>query len=210
MIFNKTKIYTIKNYSKKQINLLPDEINKVKRNNLMSIMLVILLVVIVALFGYYEYTIIKETKELQDEIQISNTIFVSKSQIVENQNIILSLSDRITLKEELLNYIFSTNRSIINILQTFESSSNNVIFINSLSANSTNSFIISGKSLTTEGISALVNKLKKLKTITGEKYFSNVMISGITRVVIGVKNESVEYQFQMTCEFEGGIDNEIE
>ena len=208
MNLNKTKSFTLKDYRKKEINLLPSDFHKVSKVKLYTTFVVFLCVIAVGVFAYYEYTIFKETSDFKDEIMVKQAAINANNQKIENQNLIINLGNRIELKEILLSFIFSTNRSIVDILDTFEASLNGEIYLASLNANSTDAFTISSSSTSNEAISLLINRLKLLKTVDGDKYFSSVFVNGITRTEDEEGN--VLYLFQLNCQFEGGIVDETE
>lgn len=196
----------MKDYRNKEINLLPDDFHKVNKKRVFLAFLISLCVIIVCLFSFYEYTLFHDTNNMEDEISAMKTAISSNSQKIENQSIIINLGNRIEMKEILLNFIFSTNRSIIDILDTFEASMNGEIYLASLSANSTDTFTISASATSTEAISYLINKLKLLRTVEDTRYFESVFVNGITRS----EDESgnVLYLFQLNCKFGGGVVSE--
>jgi hypothetical protein len=168
----------------------------------------IVAILLVFSFAFYEYSLIKKTDEFKESTTKMQIQIQSNQETMDNQAIIMSLGNRIALKEVLLNFIFSSNRSIVDILDVFESNTNSEVYLTNLSANSTESFVINASATSHEAISHLINQLKLLKKPNGDKYFESVFTSGITR------NEDedglVSYLFQLNCNFEGGTDYEVE
>lgn len=203
MKLTRNKTYSIKDYAKREVNLLPHEVHQVSRKKFMNIAIVLVLISCVAAFGFYEFTVYQETKDLEDETLYKRAAVAKEKNELNQQEIILSLDDRITMKESLLGYIFSTNRSVVEIINVFESTLTGEIYLNSLLANSYDSFVINASATSPEAVSYLINQLKRLKTQDGDQYFESVFTAGITR------NEdedgNVSYLFQVECSFEGGL-----
>lgn len=203
----KGKSYGLNDYAKREVNLLPNDFHKIAKAKLTIIASIALFIIFCSVFAFYEYTVIMDTDALIEDTEQMRYIISDKQQEIENQNIIISLGNRIELKEVLLNFIFSTNRSIVHILDTFESSLNGEIYLNSLTANSHEMFVINASATSHEAISHLINQLKLLDTLDDEKYFSEVFTNGINRTADDDGN--VLYLFQLNCKFEGGIVDEI-
>lgn len=202
------KSYSIKDYAKREVNLLPDSHRRVGKFKFAKFMAFIVAILLVFSFAFYEYSLIKKTDEFKESTTKMQIQIQSNQETMDNQAIIMSLGNRIALKEVLLNFIFSSNRSIVDILDVFESNTNSEVYLTNLSANSTESFVINASATSHEAISHLINQLKLLKKPNGDKYFESVFTSGITR------NEDedglVSYLFQLNCNFEGGTDYEVE
>jgi heme/copper-type cytochrome/quinol oxidase subunit 2 len=206
LILKKSKAYSVKDYKNKDINLLPPEFSKVSRTRLLSLIAVACSVIAIVAFGYYEYSIYNQTKDYENDTLVKKMIIQANNQKVENQMIILSLGERIQRKEILLDYIFSTNRSVIQILDRFENSLNTEVYLSSLTADSTDSFSILATADSHEDVSQLINELKLLKKPDGNKYFEDVFVSGLTlkEDYLGDKHQV----FELHCKFEGGVEDE--
>lgn len=203
MNLKRSKNYSLKDYSKRVVNLLPSEVHKVSRMKIYAFLLIFMIMSGAVAFAFYEYNIIQDTKAYEDDTMYKRAIISKEQKNVANQNIVLSLGNRISVKEGILNYIFYTNRSVVDILDTFESTLNGEVYLNSLMADSYESFVISASATSHEAISYLINQLKLLKTPEGEKYFTSVFTNSISR------NEdedgNVLFLFQVDCKFEGGL-----
>lgn len=200
------KGYSLKDYANKEVNLLPSDFHRGAQVRMGILVGIILIGILIGMFAYYEFTVYKDTQDLNNEIMLKKAVITANEQEIENQNIILSLGSRIQLKELLLDYIFSTNRSVVDILESFETTLNGEVYLDSLTANSTDSFVITATTTSYKSIVIFINKMKLLETEDGEKYFSIVFTNGITR---NVDDDGViTYTFQLDCTFEGGITNE--
>lgn len=207
MNLTRNKSYSIKDYAKREVNLLPNEVFQVSRKKFMNVILAFVVISCVFAFGFYENHLIQETKRLEDDTLYKKAAVAKERNNLDQQEIILSLDNRIAMKEFLLDYIFSTNRSVVEIIHVFESTLNGEVYLNSLHANSYDTFVINASATSHEAISYLINQLKRLKTQDNQLYFESVFTNGITR------NEdeegNISFLFQIECTFEGGL-NETE
>ncbi len=214
MILNKSKVYSIKNYKDKDINLLPPELTRVNRTRLLTIVAALLCSVVVVVFAIYEFSLYNKTNDYKTNTLNMQGDIQENNQRIENQNIIISLGERIKRKDMLLTYISDSNRSIIDILLTFESQLNVEIYLSALTANSEESLSIIGSSTSHEGVSELINQLKFLTwvdtledgTQVEISYFEDVFLSSMT---LEIDENDVEYQvFELHCKFQGGVTND--
>jgi len=202
------KSYSIKDYKKREVNLLPSEFNKIGKVKAAILVVICLCIVAVGAFGYYEYTVYKDTDAIEAQTSAKRAEIHKNQKLINNQKIIMSIEQRITKKEFLLDYIFLTNRSISEMIEIFEKTLNGEVYLTSLTADSSNTFVISASALSHEAISYTINQLKLLTYDDGTKYFDDVYTQGI------VRNEdedgNVLYLFQLNCEFGGGLINEAQ
>lgn len=203
----KSKAYSLKDYSKREVNLLPADYYKAGRIKIYTTLVIAFVIVAVGFFGFYEYSIYRNTKELEKATHERRVEIAKNQRVINNQNVIVSLDQRIAKKELLLAYIFKLNRPITEIVELFESTLNGEVYLSSLTVDSQASLVVSASALSSESIGLTINKLKHIKDADGNKYFDDVTTQGI------VRNEdedgNVLYLFQLNCEF-GGVANEVE
>jgi hypothetical protein len=203
----KGKSYSIKDYKSREVNLLPSDFNRGARIKTGIIVLIALAIMAVGAFGYYEFTVIQRTAELEDLTQQRIVDIAKNQKIIQKQQVIESIDQRIVIKEALLDYIFMINRPIDEIIDVFEKSLNGELYLTSITVNSTESLNIAASSLSHEAVSFTINQLKLMTTEDGEKYFDEVFTNGIVRNVDEAGN--VTYLFQLECKFGGGVLDEI-
>lgn len=203
MNFIRKKKYSIKDYAKREVNLLPSEFYQISRQRIVNLLGIFIALSLVVSFGLYERAIYKETKSIEDETFAQKVMIQRNSKRLENQEIILGLQERIAVKEMLLDFIRNTNHSIVEVIDMFESKLNGEIYLNSLMANSYDAFVISASATSHEAITALINQLKHMEDVSGQRYFSDVFTNAITRSVDDEGN--VLLLFQLECTFEGGL-----
>ena len=208
MKFGKSKNYALKDYQSREVNLLPSDFHRAGRIKGYIVMFIALCVISIGAFGYYEYTVINETQALKDDAQARRVEIAKNQQVINNQKAVISIDQRIAKKELLLDYIYIANRPIDEIIDVFENSLNGEIYLSSMSADSTTSFVVSASALSYEAASYTINQLKLLTYDDGTKYFDSVSTQGI------VRNEdedgNVLYLFQLNCEFGGGLIDEAQ
>lgn len=208
MKLRNNKSYSLKDFKKREVNLLPSDFHKVGKVKNAILVLTALFIIAVGAFGYFEYTVYKEIEAIEIQTSIKRAEILKNQKVINNQKIILTIEQRIAKKEVLLDYIFLTNRSISDMIEIFEKTLNGEVYLTSLTADSSSSFIISASALSHEAISYTINQLKLLTHEEGTKYFDEVYTQGI------VRNEdedgNVLYLFQLNCEFGGGLINEVQ
>jgi len=204
----KGKSYSIKDYKSREVNLLPSDFNRGARIKSGITVVIIFAIMAVGAFGYFEYTVIQRTSELEDLTQQRIVDIAKNQRIIQKQNIIESIDQRIVIKEALLDYIYLINRPIDEIIDMFEKALNGELYLTSFSVNSSESLTVSASALSHEAISYTINQLKLMTDVDGEKYFDKVYTNGIVRNVDEAGN--VTYLFQLECEFGGGVLDEIE
>lgn len=197
------KSYDLKDFKNREVNLLPSDYHKGAKIRLGLAIVLAICIMGVGAFAYYEYSIYKETQLLYDEISARQLSIAKNQRVINDQKVIVTIDNRIAMKEFLLNYIFDSNASIVDMLNQFESTLNGEIYLTSLTMNSTNSLTVSASSLSHEAISFVINRLKLLQYEDGTKYFDDVTTKGIVRNVDEEGN--VTYLFQLECEFGGGL-----
>jgi len=200
----KSKVYSLKDYKQREVNLLPSDFHRGAKIRAGVLILIAVCIVAVGAFAFYEYTVIRDTKLLVEETQ-TKRIEIAKSQnVINDQNIVVSLDTRIDLKEYLLDYVFTANRSISEMIDLLESRLNGEVYFTSLTADSNESLTVSASAISHEAISYTINQLKLLAYEDGTKYFDDVTTNGI------VRNEdedgNVTYLFQLECQFGGGAE----
>ncbi len=204
MKLRKSKVYSLKDYKQREVNLLPSDFHRGAKIRAGVLILIAVCIVAVGAFAFYEYTVIRDTKLLVEETQ-TKRIEIAKSQnVINDQNIVVSLDTRIDLKEYLLDYVFTANRSISEMIDLLESRLNGEVYFTSLTADSNESLTVSASAISHEAISYTINQLKLLAYEDGTKYFDDVTTNGI------VRNEdedgNVTYLFQLECQFGGGAE----
>ena len=204
MKLRKSKVYSLKDYKQREVNLLPSDFHRGAKIRAGVLILIAVCIVAVGAFAFYEYTVIRDTKLLVEETQ-TKRIEIAKSQnVINDQNIVVSLDTRIALKEYLLDYVFTANRSISEMIDLLESRLNGEVYFTSLTADSNESLTVSASAISHEAISYTINQLKLLAYEDGTKYFDDVTTNGI------VRNEdedgNVTYLFQLECQFGGGAE----
>ncbi|MBI9011996.1 MAG: hypothetical protein JEZ08_07155 [Clostridiales bacterium] len=208
MKLRNNKSYGLKDYKKREVNLLPSDFHKVGRLKATITVLMALFIIAVGAFGYFEYTVYKDIEVIEGQTSAKRAEIIKNQRVINNQKIILTIEQRIAKKEFLLDYIFLTNRSISEMIEIFEKTLNGEVYLTSLTADSSTSFVISASALSHEAISYTINQLKLLTYDDGTKYFDDVFTQGI------VRNEdedgNVLYLFQLNCEFGGGLINEAQ
>lgn len=206
MFLKSKKVYKIKDYKNREVNLLPRDLYQVSRQRVLGIAGLVILVISIAIVIGYEYSLIQMRNDLESEIKRKTVEMSSITTSIQNQNVIKSLETRINQKKILIDFIDDRNRSILEIINLFESATMNEIYLTSLSADSEDSFVISATATSNEAISYIINRLKYLEQADGSPYFTKVFTNGIVRN----QNEdgNILYLFQLQCEFEGGI-NEV-
>ncbi|MCH4888803.1 hypothetical protein EZV73_14505 [Acidaminobacter sp. JC074] len=204
MKLGKSKVYSLKDYKQREVNLLPPDFHRGARIKAGILMFVALCIVAVGAFAFYEYTVIRDTKALEEETIIKKAAIAKNQNTISKQNIIMSLDTRIALKEFLLDYVFTANRSLSEMIDLFESKLNGEVYLTSLTADSSTSLTVSASALSHEAVSYTINQLKLLSFEDGTKYFDTVTTNGI------VRNEdedgNVTYLFQLECKFGGGVE----
>lgn len=204
MFLRKKKVYRLKDFKNREVNLLPRDLYKISKKRIIAMATTAILMIFVSLFIGFELTMIKTTEDMRSEIDFKSIEIASDQSVIQNQTIIKSLDSRISQRELLINFIDSKNRSILVAIEAFEELTINEVYLTSLSANSENSFVISATATSNESISYLINQLKLMTQSDGSPYFTKVFTNGI------VRNENDEgnvlYLFQIQCEFEGGLD----
>lgn len=202
------KSYSLKDYKKREVNLLPSDFHKVGKIKTAILVLTALFIIAVGAFGYFEYTVYKDIEAIEEQTIAKRAEILKNQKVINNQKIILTIEQRIAKKEFLLDYIFFTNRSISEMIEIFEKTLNGEVYLTSLTADSSTSFLVSASALSHEAISYTINQLKLLTYEDGTKYFDDVYTQGI------VRNEdedgNVLYLFQLNCEFGGGLINEVQ
>ena len=208
MKLRNNKSYSLKDYKKREVNLLPSDFHKVGKVKTAILVLTALFIIAVGAFGYFEYTVYKDIEAIEEQTIAKRAEILKNQKVINNQKIILTIEQRIAKKEYLLDYIFFTNRSISEMIEIFEKTLNGEVYLTSLTADSSTSFLISASALSHEAISYTINQLKLLTYEDGTKYFDDVYTQGI------VRNEdedgNVLYLFQLNCEFGGGLINEVQ
>ena len=208
MKLRNNKSYSLKDYKKREVNLLPSDFHKVGKVKTAILVLTALFIIAVGAFGYFEYTVYKDIEAIEEQTIAKRAEILKNQKVINNQKIILTIEQRIAKKEFLLDYIFFTNRSISEMIEIFEKTLNGEVYLTSLTADSSTSFLISASALSHEAISYTINQLKLLTYEDGTKYFDDVYTQGI------VRNEdedgNVLYLFQLNCEFGGGLINEVQ
>lgn len=207
MRLNKNKTYSLKDYQKREVNLLPSNFHRANRIKFGFLMFVAFCVVCVGAFAYYEYSYYQETKDIIHQTKVKREAIADNQKIINNQNIVFSIEQRIAKKEVLLAYIYYSNRSLSDIIDTIESSLNGEVYFTSFKADSSTSVVISASALSHEAISHTINKLKLITNDDNSKYFTDVYTNGIVRNED--ENGNILYLFQLECKFEGGVFNEI-
>jgi len=200
----KSKVYSLKDYKQREVNLLPSDFHRGAKIRTGVLMLVAVCIVAVGAFAFYEYTVIRDTKTLVEETQAKRIEIKKNENEITKQNVIVTLDQRIALKEFLLDYVFTANRSLSEMVEVFESKLNGEVYLTSLTADSSSNLTVSASALSHEAISYTINQLKLLTYEDGTKYFDDVTTNGI------VRNEdedgNVTYLFQLECEFGGGLE----
>ncbi len=200
----KSKVYSLKDYKQREVNLLPSDFHRGAKIRTGVLMLVAVCIVAVGAFAFYEYTVIRDTKTLVEETQAKRIEIKKNENEIAKQNVIVTLDQRIALKEFLLDYVFTANRSLSEMVEVFESKLNGEVYLTSLTADSGSKLTVSASALSHEAISYTINQLKLLTYEDGTKYFDDVTTNGI------VRNEdedgNVTYLFQLECEFGGGLE----
>ena len=204
MKLRKSKVYSLKDYKQREVNLLPPDFHRGAKIRTGVLMLVAVCIVAVGAFAFYEYTVIRDTKTLVEETQAKRIEIKKNENEIAKQNVIVTLDQRIALKEFLLDYVFTANRSLSEMVEVFESKLNGEVYLTSLTADSSSNLTVSASALSHEAISYTINQLKLLTYEDGTKYFDDVTTNGI------VRNEdedgNVTYLFQLECEFGGGLE----
>ena len=204
MKLRKSKVYSLKDYKQREVNLLPSDFHRGAKIRTGVLMLVAVCIVAVGAFAFYEYTVIRDTKTLVEETQAKRIEIKKNENEITKQNVIVTLDQRIALKEFLLDYVFTANRSLSEMVEVFESKLNGEVYLTSLTADSSSNLTVSASALSHEAISYTINQLKLLTYEDGTKYFDDVTTNGI------VRNEdedgNVTYLFQLECEFGGGLE----
>jgi len=204
---NKNKTYSLKDYQKREVNLLPSNFHRANKIKFGFMLFVAFCVICVGAYAYYEYTYYQETKDIIYQTQAKREAIADNQKIINNQNVIFSIEQRIAKKEVLLDYIDYSNRSISNIINTIEDSLNGEVYFTNFKANSTESVVISASAISHESISYTINQLKLITNDNNTKYFTDVFTNGIVRNED--ENGNILYLFQLECSFEGGVFNEI-
>lgn len=208
MKLKRNKSYNIKDYRKREVNLLPSNFHRIGRMKIIMTMTIALCIVVIGAFAYYEFSYYQEIKEIQHQTELKRNAISDNQKTINNQNVIVSIERRIAKKEFLLDYIYLSNRSLYDMIDKFEQTLNGEVYLTSLSADSSSKLVVSASAISHEAISYTINQLKHLVHEDGSKYFSDVFTQGIVRNED--ENGSVLYLFQLTCEFEGGNFDEVQ
>ncbi len=199
----KNKIYGLKDYQNKEVNLLSSEYKTSVLSKLLSVFLVLIILAGLGFAGYYEYNVYMDNKQLEVDIDGLRSEIKKNKAVINKQKIIMSVEEQISLKEGVLLGLILTNHPIYDSLEYFESVLNGELYVSSISVDSKESFIVSASAISHEAISYTINRLKLLKYENGAKIFSDVYTNSI------VRNEdedgNVLYLFQLNCDFEGGM-----
>ena len=208
MKIGKSKNYALKDYQSREVNLLPSDFHRAGRIKIYILLFIAVCIIAVGAFGYYEYTVFDNTKALKESTQLKRVEIAKSQKQISNQKAIISIDQRITQKEMILDYLFLINRPIDEIMNVFEQSMNGEVYLTSMTADSSSSFVVSATALSHEAISFTINQLKLLTYDDGSKYFNTVTTQGIVRNEDEAGN--VLYLFQLNCEFGGGVTDETQ
>ncbi len=198
---NKKK-YSLKDYKNREVNLLSSDMTSTS-SNVSAILIVLILVVAIGVVGYLEYNVYVENKDLEAEINTMTVEITKNKSIADKQKMIMSVEDKIAMKEGVLFGLLYTNRPIYNTLEYFESVLDGELYISNIAVDSKEAMVISATAISHEAISYTINRLKLLRYENGARVFSDVYTDSISR------NEdedgNILYLFQLNCDFEGGM-----
>jgi hypothetical protein len=172
-----------------------------------SILAIALCIIAVGAFGYYEFSVYQNTKIVKEDTQVKRVEIAKNQKTINNQKAVMSIDQRITRKELVLDYLFMINRPIDEIIDMFEQTLNGEVYLTSMSADSSSTFVVSATALSNEAISYTINQLKLLSYEDGTKYFESVTTQGIVPNIDEDGNEL--YLFQLNCVFGGGVIDEV-
>ncbi len=182
----------LKDYSRKDINLLPKEyFNKKKlRYKALTISLTFILILSSA-SGYYYYLLNKIEKVNQEKIRVESRI-KDLTRTRNEQDIFLALENRVDAKLKLLKSIEENNASLVIITSIVEKNlPKDITFLN-MNSNSDGNITISGVSGSNASIAQFIHNLKETN------FFGDVFVSNITKNNISGMNH---YSFSLVCKY---------
>lgn len=200
------KTYSLKDYRKREVNLLPIDFHKAGRDKALKFLVFAVIVLGIGAFGYYEYTVFDETNQLETQIEEMTKKINSNNITIADQDVITQIDERIRDRESKIEILEFINRDLYDILDKVENSLNGEIYLSSLALDSQNSVVLDAAAFSNEAISYTINQLKLLKDADGEKYFYDVSTQSIIREETDDGN--VLFLFQLSCEFFGGVNDE--
>ncbi len=201
MKFTKDKVYSIKDYKGKKINLIPKDIEIKAKKKSKKFFYSILVIVLVCVVIFFEGMVVIETKELKKDTKQMETELQKLNEEIKKQNIITSLDNKILEKELLVEYIENQNEDLSFMINTIEENSNDEIYFNTLNIDTSEFITITAQSKSTEAISLFLNNLINLKD-GDEKLFESVFINSVVRSTDEDKNEL--FIFDLNIELKGG------
>lgn len=204
-LFRKHKIASMKDFKKKKINLLPPEIHSQKRNArfILIIITIVLVVIVMNIMQYFE-TVHKIAEVEESILKTQQTI----GQLKREKNHVELLKNqmmRIEVKDHVLTALYQENHSPSMVFKLLEANTPKDITYMNVQFSSADQVTISGTSNSENAIADFLYNLKKV-TVEQQKFYKDVFVANISKV--NNENQSVEYQFNINCEFGGGSDEE--
>jgi len=199
------KTPSLKDYRKKDINLLPDEIRVQKKQTTFFSLLLICILLSALLVGTNYIQSKQAIKRIEEEIELERTKIANLKTSESLYGILSTHVTRIEYKDHILNDLDSLNHSPIKVFKLLEDSTPKDVIYLSVNFNSENLVQINGKSNSKESIADFLYNLKKV-TVDKNKFYTKVFVSQISESSDGTKTSN-EYQFNIKCEF-GGANNE--
>ncbi len=201
----------MKQYAKKNVNLLPQRYLQRKRRRYYTLLGVLVVVVLVALAGLEYYDTLNEVNQITSETDAVNREIQIRNSELNRINFLYSLRDAVESKVKILKDIQNTHASVTSIFRYIEESLPEGIVYLSIEFETENGIAISGRTKTKEEIPDFLHKIREMDR------FAKVGIGTITKVeegiVTGTKhgNAPIEkkfeyYEFVFQCELGGEED----
>jgi len=202
----KDKTAQLKDFKNKQINLLPKEIQNQKRSA-RFISLIMILVLMASSLGVVQYFQLKKAiGEKEEQIAHEKILITALNKKKSNISMLKGHVQRIEVKDKVLTSLYIANHSPSMVFKLLENSTPKDITYMSIQFASANQVSINGVSNSENAIADFIYNLKRV-TVDKDKFYTDVFVSNISKVVI--ENSRTEFQFNIQCKF-GGSTNEKE
>ncbi len=190
------KMPSKRDYLKKAINLIPDDLNNRKKKNTRRLLYSLVAILLIgSIAGYYVYLNNELNNKLEEKAEIEK-IIMELTATENDQGLILYLNSRIEAKSKAIMEFELISPKVVPILNSLENNMPAKLSFTSLSKTETG-LAIEGQAASQEVIAELLHNLKN------EELFEYVVVETISKN--SLENAS-DYYFTMQCQFknEGG------